>query len=119
MSLPNKRSTCPAAASSASTTDSSYSSPPPMKKSKNGLHSGSRFKAQQNNRNVSYDSEVTAFVENRRMRSLTGIKSKELLLWATISEIFVNDQDQTKITFANPTGLSRTFPVTAFEEEEK
>ncbi|CAA7031781.1 unnamed protein product [Microthlaspi erraticum] len=74
-----------------------------------------RFKAI--GRNVSYDSEVTAFVENRRMRALTGIKSKELLIWVTISEIFVNDQDKTKITFANPTGLSRTFPVTAFEEE--
>ncbi|KAL1193740.1 hypothetical protein V5N11_014050 [Cardamine amara subsp. amara] len=68
-------------------------------------------------RNVSYDSEVTAFVENRKMRRLTGIKSKEILLWVTISEIFVNDQDTTKITFANPTGLSRTFPVTAFEED--
>ncbi|CAN8245915.1 unnamed protein product [Cochlearia groenlandica] len=69
-------------------------------------------------RNVSYDSEVTAFVENRKMRRLTGIKSKELLIWVTISEIFVNDQDLTKITFANPTGLSRTFPVTAFEEAD-
>ncbi|KAL0693333.1 hypothetical protein Bca4012_060513 [Brassica carinata] len=85
-----------------------------IKINKNVQH---RFKAI--GRNVSYDSEVTAFVENRRMRSLTGIKSKELLLWVTISEIFINDQDQTKITFANPTGLSRTFPVTAFEEEEK
>lgn len=85
-----------------------------IKINKNVQH---RFKAI--GRNVSYDSEVTAFVENRRMRGLTGIKSKELLLWVTISEIFVNDEDQTKITFANPTGLSRTFPVTAFEEEEK
>lgn len=67
--------------------------------------------------NVSYDSEVTAFVENRRMRKLTGVKSRELFIWVTISEISVNDQDPTKITFATPTGLSRTFPVTAFEEE--
>ncbi|CAH8278102.1 unnamed protein product [Arabidopsis lyrata] len=75
-----------------------------------------RFKAI--GKNVSYDSEVTAIVENRRMRQLTGIKSKEILIWVTISEIFVNDQDPTIITFANPTGLSRTFPVTAFEEDE-
>ncbi|CAF2142379.1 hypothetical protein BRARA_B02882 [Brassica rapa] len=67
-------------------------------------------------KNVSYDSEVTAFVENRRMRSLTGVKSKELLIWVTISEIFVDDQDPTKITFAGPSGLSRSFPVSAFEE---
>ncbi|KAJ0242611.1 Uncharacterized protein HA466_0205600 [Hirschfeldia incana] len=67
-------------------------------------------------KNVSYDSEVTAFVENRRMRSLTGIKSKELLIWVTISEIFVDDQDTTKITFAGQSGLSRSFPVCAFED---
>lgn len=75
-----------------------------------------RFKAI--GRNVSYDSEVTAILENRRMSQLTGIKSKEILIWVTISEIFVNHQDPTQITFANPTGLSRTFPVTAFEEDE-
>ncbi|KFK31484.1 hypothetical protein AALP_AA6G118200 [Arabis alpina] len=67
--------------------------------------------------NVSYDSEVTAFVENRRMRKLSGVKSRELFLWVTIADIAINDQDPTKITFATSTGLSRTFPVTAFEEE--
>ena len=69
-------------------------------------------------KNVSYDSEVTAFVEKRRMRSLAGIKSKELLIWVTISEIYVDDQDTTKITFAGPSGLSRSFPVSAFEDEK-
>ncbi|XP_010529156.1 PREDICTED: uncharacterized protein LOC104806126 [Tarenaya hassleriana] len=68
-------------------------------------------------RMVSYDSEVTAFIENRRMRKVSGVKSKELLIWITISEIFVNDQDPSKITFATPAGLSRTFPFTAFEED--
>ncbi|CAA7031780.1 unnamed protein product [Microthlaspi erraticum] len=69
-------------------------------------------------KNVSYDSEVTAFIENRRMRRVTGIKSKELLIWLTISEIYVNDEDTKKITFAGPTGMSRSFPVTAFEDEK-
>ncbi|KAL0692921.1 hypothetical protein Bca4012_060101 [Brassica carinata] len=67
-------------------------------------------------KNVSYDSEVTAFVENRRMRSLTGIKSRELLVWVTISEIYVDDLDTNKITFAGLSGLSRSFPVSAFED---
>ncbi|ESQ39765.1 hypothetical protein EUTSA_v10001064mg [Eutrema salsugineum] len=67
---------------------------------------------------VSYDSEVTAFVENRRMRTITGIKSKELLIWFTVSEIFVDEQDPKQISFANPTGLARSFLVSAFEEEK-
>ena len=67
-------------------------------------------------RNVSYDSEVTALIENRRMRNLTGVKSKELLIWVTISDISADESG--KITFGTPAGLSRTFPTTAFEEVE-
>ncbi|XP_076955271.1 uncharacterized protein LOC143630053 [Bidens hawaiensis] len=67
-------------------------------------------------RKVSYDCEVTAFVEDGRMRSLTGVKSKELLIWVTVSDICVGESG--KITFGTPAGLSRTFPVTAFEEED-
>ncbi|KAJ4831674.1 hypothetical protein Tsubulata_020887 [Turnera subulata] len=70
-------------------------------------------------RTVSYDTEVTAFVGERRMRRLTGVKSKELLIWITISDIFVDDKDSGKITFANPSGISRSFPVSAFEVEEE
>ncbi|KAK1414980.1 hypothetical protein QVD17_30746 [Tagetes erecta] len=65
---------------------------------------------------VSYDCEVTAFIEDRRMRSLTGVKSKELLIWVTISDIFVTESG--KITFGTPAGLSRTFPATAFDDED-
>ncbi|KAK6932217.1 Protein of unknown function DUF538 [Dillenia turbinata] len=67
---------------------------------------------------VSYDKEVTAFVENRRMKKLTGVKSKELLIWVTISEIFIDESNPDSITFASSTGISRTFPVSAFELEE-
>ncbi|XP_030511387.1 uncharacterized protein LOC115725883 [Rhodamnia argentea] len=70
-------------------------------------------------RSVSYDAEVTAFVGDRRMKRLTGVKSKELLFWVTISDIYVNPNDPGKIAFANTTGLSRSFPVSAFEEEEE
>ncbi|XAR72465.1 hypothetical protein NMG60_11019109 [Bertholletia excelsa] len=68
-------------------------------------------------RKVSYDTEVTAFVEDRRMRRLTGVKSKELLIWVSISEIYIDDPASGKITFGTSTGLSRTFPVSAFEED--
>ncbi|XP_015063499.1 uncharacterized protein LOC107008822 [Solanum pennellii] len=68
---------------------------------------------------VWYDTEVTAFVEDRRMKKLTGVKSKEILIWVTISDISISDPECKKINFATPTGLSRSFPVSAFEEEEE
>ncbi|KAJ7968939.1 Protein of unknown function, DUF538 [Quillaja saponaria] len=76
-----------------------------------------RFKAI--GRSVSYETEVTAFVEKYRMKRLTGVKSKELFIWVTISDICIDDSDSGKITFANPTGISRNFPVSAFDLEEE
>lgn len=70
-------------------------------------------------RTVSYDTEITAFVEDGKMKKLTGVKSKELLIWVTISDIYIRDPDSGKISFGTPSGLSRTFPVSAFEEEEE
>ncbi|XP_022886172.1 uncharacterized protein LOC111402239 [Olea europaea var. sylvestris] len=70
-------------------------------------------------RSVWYDTEVTAFVEDRRMKKLTGVKSKELLIWVTISDIYIQDPSSGKITFGTPTGISRSFPVSAFDEEEE
>lgn len=76
-------------------------------------------KFQRIGRNVSYETEVTAFVEKHRMRKLTGVKSKELLLWITISDIYIDDPSSGKIAFANSTtGISRSFPVSAFDLEE-
>nr|XP_016488060.1 PREDICTED: uncharacterized protein LOC107808089 [Nicotiana tabacum] len=65
---------------------------------------------------VWYDTEVTAFIEDRRMKKLTGVKSKEILIWVTISYIYIQDPEFQKITFATPTGISKAFPVSAFEE---
>ncbi|KAL3851485.1 hypothetical protein ACJIZ3_013367 [Penstemon smallii] len=69
-------------------------------------------------RSVWYDAEVTGFIEDRRMKRLTGVKSKELLIWVTISNISIRDPSSGNITFATPTGLSRAFPVSAFDEVE-
>lgn len=69
-------------------------------------------------KNVAYDNEVTAFVENHRMKRITGVKSKEILIWVTVSEIGINESNTDKITFGTTTGLSRTFPVSAFEIDE-
>ncbi|CAM8940170.1 unnamed protein product [Rhodiola kirilowii] len=67
---------------------------------------------------VSYATEVTAFVEDRKMKKLTGVKSKELLIWIAINDIYIADPSSGKISFENSTtGIARTFPVSAFELE--
>ena len=68
---------------------------------------------------VSYGTEITGFVENRRMRKVTGVKSKELLVWLSLGEFFVDPKEPSKITFKTPAGLSKTYPTSAFELEEK
>ncbi|KAL6546386.1 hypothetical protein OROMI_022107 [Orobanche minor] len=69
------------------------------------------------NRSVWYDKVVTAIVQNRRMERLTGVQSKELMLWITISDISIQDPGSDEIKFVTPMGLSRIFPVSAFENE--
>ncbi|XP_077219012.1 uncharacterized protein LOC143853163 [Tasmannia lanceolata] len=67
---------------------------------------------------VSYAPLVTAYVEKCKIKKLTGVKTKEFLIWITLSEIYVNDPPTGKITFKTPAGLSRSFPTSAFELEE-
>ena len=67
---------------------------------------------------VSYAPEVTAIVEKGKIKKLTGVKTKELLVWVQLSDIYVDDPPTGKITFKTPAGLFRTFPVSAFEVEE-
>ncbi|PNT75847.1 hypothetical protein BRADI_1g39097v3 [Brachypodium distachyon] len=63
---------------------------------------------------VWYATEVTAMVERGRMHSMNGVKSKEMLIWVTISDIVVSPSG-TKIVFRTPAGLGRAFPVSAFQ----
>eukprot|EP00262_Sarcandra_glabra_P008225 TRINITY_DN21555_c0_g1_i1.p1 TRINITY_DN21555_c0_g1~~TRINITY_DN21555_c0_g1_i1.p1 ORF type:complete len:172 (+),score=20.75 TRINITY_DN21555_c0_g1_i1:55-516(+) len=70
-------------------------------------------------RTVSYDTEVTAFVESRRMKKLTGVKSREFLIWISLTEMYIDDPSTGKITFKTPAGIGRSFPVSAFELEEE
>ena len=64
---------------------------------------------------VSYAQEISAFVEDKRMKRLTGVKSKEILIWITLSELLLDPADNTKITFKTPSGLYRSYPAEAFE----
>ncbi|MED6193116.1 hypothetical protein PIB30_016001 [Stylosanthes scabra] len=67
---------------------------------------------------VSYAAEVTAQVEKGKIKKLTGVKTKELLLWVSLSDIYVDDPPTGKITFKTPSGLFRSFDVSAFQVEE-
>lgn len=68
---------------------------------------------------VQYGAEITAYVEKYKMKKLTGVKSKELILWITISEISIDDPSSGKIYFKSATGIGKSFPVSAFEIEVK
>ncbi|KAF9669837.1 hypothetical protein SADUNF_Sadunf13G0006000 [Salix dunnii] len=68
---------------------------------------------------VSYGTEVTAYVEPKKIKKLTGVKTKELLVWITLCDISRDDSPDGKMTFKTTTGLFRTFPASAFEVEEK
>ncbi|CAH9087572.1 unnamed protein product [Cuscuta europaea] len=78
-------------------------------------------KFEQIGRSVQYSTEVTATIEPGKIKKLTGVKAKELMLWLTIHEICTDEPDTGKIHFKSTTGLSRTFPISAFvvEEEQK
>uniref|UniRef100_A0A0C9S128 TSA: Wollemia nobilis Ref_Wollemi_Transcript_28243_727 transcribed RNA sequence n=1 Tax=Wollemia nobilis TaxID=56998 RepID=A0A0C9S128_9CONI len=68
---------------------------------------------------VAYAPEITAYVEERKMKKLTGVKSKEILLWVTITEISIDDPASGKIYFKSSTGIGKTLPANAFELEEE
>ncbi|OAY42416.1 uncharacterized protein LOC110623063 [Manihot esculenta] len=67
---------------------------------------------------ASYAPEVTAFVERGKIKKLTGVKTKELLIWVSLSDIYLNDPPNGKIVFQVPSGIHRSFPCSAFEVEE-
>ncbi|PVH63360.1 hypothetical protein PAHAL_2G012400 [Panicum hallii] len=63
---------------------------------------------------VSYAAEVMAFAEKGMLRKITGVKTKELMLWLSVVEVYVLDTSPEKVTFKTGTGLSDSFEATAF-----
>ncbi|XP_066370440.1 uncharacterized protein At5g01610-like [Miscanthus floridulus] len=63
---------------------------------------------------VSYASEVTGIAEKGKLRKITGVKTKELMLWLSVVEVYVPEATPEKVTFKTGTGLSDTFDATAF-----
>ncbi|XP_072957303.1 uncharacterized protein [Typha angustifolia] len=66
---------------------------------------------------VSYATEVTGFVEKGKLKKITGVKTREMMLWLTVVEVDIQDPSSGKITFKTGTGLSDSFDVSAFELE--
>ncbi|KAH7661076.1 At5g01610-like protein, partial [Dioscorea alata] len=66
---------------------------------------------------MSYAPEVTAFVENGKMKKMTGVKTKELMVWLSVVKVYIKDPSSKKIAFKTDTGLSNSVPVSAFELE--
>ncbi|KAK7815651.1 uncharacterized protein LOC136065607 [Quercus suber] len=63
---------------------------------------------------MSYYTEMTGYVEKKRIKKLKGVKAKELMLWPPVSQISVDDPPTRKIQFMSLAGIIKTFPVKAF-----
>lgn len=68
---------------------------------------------------VSYAPEITAYVEKNRIKKLTGVKAKELLIWIGLVEIYIKEPSDGKVVFKSVAGLSKSFPAPAFELNEE
>ncbi|CAM0873912.1 unnamed protein product [Alopecurus aequalis] len=64
---------------------------------------------------VSYAGEVTAYVEPGKLKKIVGVKTKELFLWLSVVEVYVEKETPGKVTFkTGAAGLSETFDAAAF-----
>lgn len=63
---------------------------------------------------VRYDTEISAYIEKKKIKKLKGVKAKELMLWPAVSEATVDDPPTGKIHLKGLAGISKTFPVEAF-----
>ncbi|CAM0879509.1 unnamed protein product [Alopecurus aequalis] len=67
---------------------------------------------------VRYDAEVTAYVEEGRMKRMTGVRSKQMLMWVPIVEMSLVDGGE-RVYFKSSVGIGRSFPAAAFADEDK
>ncbi|KAJ4973875.1 hypothetical protein NE237_007049 [Protea cynaroides] len=68
------------------------------------------------NTKASYTAETTAYVEKGRMKKMTGVKTRQLMVWVPIVEMYI---DGNKITFKTPMGVGKSFPLTSFMNEKE
>uniref|UniRef100_A0A0E0LGF3 Uncharacterized protein n=1 Tax=Oryza punctata TaxID=4537 RepID=A0A0E0LGF3_ORYPU len=63
---------------------------------------------------VSYAGEVTAFAEKGKLKKITGVKTKELMLWLSIVEVYAGEASTEKVTFKSGAGICKSFDAAAF-----
>lgn len=63
---------------------------------------------------VRYDTEISGYIEKNKVKKLKGVKTKELMLWAPVSEATVDDPPTGKIHLKSLAGITKAFPVEAF-----
>ncbi|XP_062204962.1 uncharacterized protein LOC133907008 [Phragmites australis] len=68
---------------------------------------------------VRYDAEVTAYVEDGRMKRMTGVRSKQVMLWVPIVEMSLDGAARDRIYFKSAVGIGRSYPAAAFADEEE
>ncbi|KAK2985945.1 hypothetical protein RJ640_009747 [Escallonia rubra] len=85
-----------------------------LKQKKKQAH---KFKGTSNT--VMYEPVITAFVEDRRLQKVTGVKSKVLLVAVKISDMFIEDPASGMISFGTSIGISRGHPISTFELEDE
>lgn len=68
---------------------------------------------------VSYATGVTCYVEKGKMKKMTGVKSKQLLIWVTITEMSVDNPCTAKIHFKTAVGIGKSFSITAFMTDDE
>uniref|UniRef100_A0A0D9XLK5 DUF538 domain-containing protein n=1 Tax=Leersia perrieri TaxID=77586 RepID=A0A0D9XLK5_9ORYZ len=66
---------------------------------------------------VRYETEVTAFVEEGRIKRMNGMKSKQLLMWVPIVEMRLDGDARDWIYFKSSIGIGRSFPASVFADE--
>ncbi|KAL8141557.1 hypothetical protein V2J09_014589 [Rumex salicifolius] len=68
---------------------------------------------------VSYATEVTCYVEKRKMKKMTGVKTKQAFFWVTLTEMTIDEANSRKIYFKTSLGVGRYFPIKAFMTPEE
>lgn len=63
---------------------------------------------------VCFGTEVTGFIENRRMHKLTCVKYKEFMISIAITDISIKDPQCKEMTFTIANGFSVRFPGVCF-----
>ena len=63
---------------------------------------------------VIYGTEISGYIQKKKIKKLNGVKSKEFMLWPPVGEITTDDPPTGKIHFKSLAGITKTFPVEAF-----